>query len=83
VYRTVSVVNFHREIEPANLLQYIGLSMESCGGLTSVKSPATNPTRTDPGENPGLLGERPATNCLSHGKAKIIGLLMNNKLESI
>jgi hypothetical protein len=29
----------------------------------------TNPTRTDPGSNPGLRGERPATNLLSHGNA--------------
>jgi hypothetical protein len=27
----------------------------------------TNPTWTDPGSNPGLRGERPATNRLSHG----------------
>jgi hypothetical protein len=30
----------------------------------------TNLTWTDPGSNPGLRGERPATNRLSHGKAK-------------
>ena len=29
----------------------------------------TNPTWTDPGSNPGLRGERPATNRLSHGTA--------------
>jgi hypothetical protein len=29
----------------------------------------TNPTWTDPGSNPGLHGERPATNRLSHGTA--------------
>jgi hypothetical protein len=29
----------------------------------------TNPTWTDPGSEPGLRGERPATNRLSHGKA--------------
>jgi hypothetical protein len=27
----------------------------------------TNPTWIDPGANPGLRGERPATNRLSHG----------------
>jgi hypothetical protein len=27
----------------------------------------TNPTWTDPGTNLGLHGERPATNCLTHG----------------
>jgi hypothetical protein len=30
---------------------------------------ATNPTWTDPGSNPGLRGERPATNGLSRGTA--------------
>ena len=29
----------------------------------------TNPTWTDPGSNPGLRGERSATNRLSHGTA--------------
>jgi hypothetical protein len=29
----------------------------------------TNPTWTDPGLNPGLRGETPATNRLSHGTA--------------
>jgi hypothetical protein len=29
----------------------------------------TNPTWTDPGSKPGLRGERPATNRLSHGTA--------------
>jgi hypothetical protein len=31
----------------------------------------TNPTWIDPGANPGLRGERPATNDLSHGTAVI------------
>jgi hypothetical protein len=31
----------------------------------------TNPTWTDPGSNPGLRGERPATNRLSHGTASV------------
>ena len=30
----------------------------------------TNPTWTHPGPNPGLRGERPATNRLSHGSAE-------------
>jgi hypothetical protein len=30
----------------------------------------TNPTWTDPGPNPGLRGEKPATNRLSHGTAQ-------------
>jgi hypothetical protein len=30
----------------------------------------TNPTWIDPGANPGLRGERPATNDLSHGTAQ-------------
>jgi hypothetical protein len=32
----------------------------------------TNPTWIDPGANPGLHGERAATNHLSHGMALII-----------
>jgi hypothetical protein len=31
----------------------------------------TNPTRTDPGLNPGLRGERPAINRLSHGTSDV------------
>jgi hypothetical protein len=34
----------------------------------------TNPTWTDPGWNPGLRGERPATNRLSHGTAFFLKL---------
>jgi hypothetical protein len=33
----------------------------------------TNPTWTDLGSNPGLRGERPATNHLSHGTARFYG----------
>jgi hypothetical protein len=33
--------------------------------------PTTNPTQTDPGMNPSLYGERPVTNCLSHGTATV------------
>jgi hypothetical protein len=32
----------------------------------------TNPTWTDPGSSPGLRGERPATNRLSHGTAFVV-----------
>jgi hypothetical protein len=35
----------------------------------------TNPTWTDPGSNPGLRGGRPAANSVSHGTARIRGLL--------
>jgi hypothetical protein len=35
----------------------------------SATLPTTNPTWTDPESNPGLRGERPATNRLSHGTA--------------
>jgi hypothetical protein len=38
-----------------------------CSGTLST----TNPTWIDPGENPGLRGERPATNDLSHGTAHV------------
>jgi hypothetical protein len=43
----------------------------STGGTTchSATLSTTNPTWTDPGSNPGLRGERPATNRLSHGTA--------------
>jgi hypothetical protein len=34
----------------------------------------TNPTWTDPESNPGLRGERPATNRLSHGTAHRVWL---------
>jgi hypothetical protein len=37
-----------------------------CSNATST----TNPTWTDPGSNPGLRSERPATNRLSHGTAE-------------
>jgi hypothetical protein len=39
---------------------------KSCSSATLS---TTNPTWTDPGSNPGLRGERPATNRLSHGTA--------------
>jgi hypothetical protein len=32
----------------------------------------TNPIWIDPGTNPGLRSERPATNDLSHGKARLL-----------
>jgi hypothetical protein len=37
--------------------------------LPSDTLSTTNPTWIDPGANPGLRGERPATNRLSHGTA--------------
>jgi hypothetical protein len=39
---------------------------KTCPGATLSN---TNPTWTDPGSNPGLRGERPTTNRLSHGTA--------------
>jgi hypothetical protein len=42
------------------------LGGKSCPSATLS---TTNPTWTDPGSNPGLRGERPATNRLSHGTA--------------
>jgi hypothetical protein len=36
----------------------------------SATSPTTNPTWIDLGANPGLRGERPATNDLSHGTSQ-------------
>jgi hypothetical protein len=41
----------------------------------------TNPTWIDPGSNPGLRGERPATNRLSHGTALIKGLCPVGQIE--
>jgi hypothetical protein len=57
------------------------MSLESDGGIIltgenrrtrrktcpSATLSTTNPTWTDQGANPGLLGDRPATNDLSHG----------------
>jgi hypothetical protein len=37
--------------------------------LPSATLSTTNPTWIEPGANPGLHGERPATNRLSHGAA--------------
>jgi hypothetical protein len=48
--------------------------------LTSATLSTTNPTWIDPGSNPGLRGERPATNRLSHGTA--MGLICNVKEKS-
>jgi hypothetical protein len=39
---------------------------ETCPSATLF---TINPTWTDPGSNPGLRGERPATNRLSYGTA--------------
>jgi hypothetical protein len=38
----------------------------------------TNPTWTDPGSNPGLRGDRPATNRLSHGTALRFQVIVRN-----
>jgi hypothetical protein len=40
--------------------------------LPSATLSTTNPTWIDPGANPGLCGERPATNRLSHGTAVVL-----------
>jgi hypothetical protein len=42
--------------------------------LSSVTFSTTNPTWTDPVSNPGLRGERPATNRLSHDTALLCGV---------
>jgi hypothetical protein len=49
------------------------------GGKTcpSAILSATNPTWTDPGWNPGLRDERPATNRLSHGTVSDIHVTCN------
>jgi hypothetical protein len=60
------------------------MSLESDGGMIltgenrrtrrktcpSATLSTTNPTWIDPGVNPGLRGERPAANDLSHGTTK-------------
>jgi hypothetical protein len=50
---------------------------EVLGGKTcpSATLSAINPTWTDQGSNPGLRGERPATNRLSHGTAPLDTLI--------
>jgi hypothetical protein len=39
--------------------------------LPSATFSTTNPTWMDPGANPSLRGERPATNRLNHGTAPL------------
>ena len=53
------------------------LTGEVLGGKTcpSATLSTTNPTWTDAGSNPGLRGQRPATNRLSHGTADLSRLL--------
>jgi hypothetical protein len=46
----------------------------------SVTLSTTNPTWTDPGSNPGLRGERPATNRISHGTAIASNILSAGSL---
>jgi hypothetical protein len=48
--------------------------------LPSATLSITNPTWIDPGANPGLRGERPATNRLSHGTAAKILFIINYNL---
>jgi hypothetical protein len=40
----------------------------------------TNPTWIDPGANPGLSGERPVTNDLSHGTALWVTSISKSKV---
>jgi hypothetical protein len=42
---------------------------------SSATLSTNNPTRNDPGLNPGLRGQRPATNRLSHGTATELVLI--------
>jgi hypothetical protein len=56
--------------------------------LPSATLSTTNPTWIEPGANPGLRGERPATNRLSHGKASRNSIILivvhhrRNRIES-
>jgi hypothetical protein len=43
----------------------------------SATLPTTNPTWTDPRSKPGLRGERPATNRLSHGTVLVAVCYVN------
>jgi hypothetical protein len=49
-------------------------------GENPVPVSTTNPTWTDPGSNPGLRGERPATNRLSYGTAIFVITLRRRNL---
>jgi hypothetical protein len=49
--------------------------------LPSATLSSTNPTWIDPGANPGLRGERPATNRLSHGTASLENLIVVNLVK--
>jgi hypothetical protein len=52
--------------------------------LPSVTLSTTNHTWKDPGAIPGLRGERPATNRLSHGTALVFSLsTLNTKLNQL
>jgi hypothetical protein len=73
------------------------MSLESDGGMIltgknrrtrrktcpSATLSATNPTWIDPGANPGLRGERPATNDLSHGTVHSSYLLQMSLLVGL
>jgi hypothetical protein len=48
---------------------FAGETEELGENLPSATLSTTNPTWIDPGANPGLRGERPATNRMSHGTA--------------
>jgi hypothetical protein len=50
--------------------------------LPSATLSTTNPAWIDPGANPGLRAERPATNRLSHGTALLLILLIQNDVHS-
>jgi hypothetical protein len=51
---------------------FAGETEELGENLPSATLSTTNHTWIDPGANPGLRGERPATNRLSHGTAYIV-----------
>jgi hypothetical protein len=53
---------------------------KSCPSATLC---TTNPTWTDPGLNPGLRGDRSATNRLSHGTAYYVALTEVIKILNI
>jgi hypothetical protein len=62
---------------------FAGETEELGENLPSATLSTTNHTWIDPGANPGLRGERPATNRLSHGTAFIINTTGQKYLKGL
>jgi hypothetical protein len=73
------------------------MSLESDGGMIltgenrrtlrktcpSATLSTTNPTQIVPGSNPGLRGERPATNHLSHGTTNSVSYEVSKRVRRV